>query len=187
MLKKILLSAFFFLITNLNVIAQEVSVSTLRIGPFKLEMPLVEVEEIANKKFNEAQIKQNASNYENWISIVKDGVTYKVGFEEIYNENEKAPKKYRICRVKCNNKTAKTKSGITIGMNKIEVFKILDAQNLEYHYSKYYERDENGKRTDKKSLEYITIEDTDASKVLNIRLEEGVIFEFSLEYGQDGC
>jgi hypothetical protein len=169
-----------------NIFAQDNYASTLKLGPFKLGMHLEQAEILINRQISVSEAKLTANDYEKWTKATIAGVTYSIGFSPEYNEDEEAPKKYTIARVKCADPSIKTKSGIAIGMSKLQAFKILDDQKLDYTYTKYTETDDKGNKTGKVH-EHITITDDKAGKALSMELKEGKIINFSLEYGGDGC
>ena len=170
--------------------AQDNYASTLKMGAFKLGQNLEQVEEILSKNISESEAKLYSENYEKWYRVTHEGISYAMGFEIIYNENasqdenDNAPKRYKLSRIKCKDDAIKTKSGINIGMNKMQAFKILDQLNIDYNYSKYSELDDNGK---KNGIVHESITITDEGRVLELEMKAGEIINFILQYGGDGC
>jgi hypothetical protein len=159
--------------------------STGRIAQFKLGMNLEQMEAIIERKISTDEAKLVSENYEKWISATWNGILFQFGFDYEYEENPLADKKFHLSRVKCSDARIKTKSGISIGMHKLEVFRILDEQKIDYTYSKFAELDEGGKKNGK-YYETLTVTD-DAGKTLLFNFKDGNIISFVLEYGADGC
>jgi hypothetical protein len=188
LIKAFFLVGIIFLLGNNIINAQDINASTIKIGPFYLEMKMNEVEKIIGEKI---QKKKNAKDdyaaYQD-LKIVHQGIVYTMSFYEDYNLDEKAPKKYILASVKSEDSRIKTKSGIAIGMSKAAIMQILGEQNIEYSYSKWFDYDENGKVTTK-LRENLSINDTKASRSLILTMEKGKVVGFELGYGgeEGGC
>lgn len=168
-----------------NVKAQDVFASTIKLGPFYLGMAQKEVETILLKKFTAKELQASNDNYDKNIKTTLNGIVFNLGFMAQYDEKGEVTKNYQLTRVTCNDSKIKTKSGIAIGTDKLEVFKILDTQKIGYNYNKYFERDEKQKFNGKVN-EYIIIYDDQAGKSLQLKLNNGKVVLFSLEYSE-GC
>ncbi len=169
-----------------NLQAQDVNASTVRLGPFSINMKATEVEKLSNRKLSLKELKGQDEDYNKMIDVMVDNVIYQLHFYPGYNEQGASDGSYILSRVKCEDKRMKTKSGITIGQNKIDIITQLSGMNISFDFNKYQNYDTDGKPT-KLFSEQITIRDTDAgsSLILNISKEKIISFELFLQEG--GC
>ncbi len=168
-----------------HVSAQEISASTGKIGPFFLEMKQAEIEKICNKKFTINELADVSNNYEKTIEVQVNGVAYAIDFVPYYNDNGEKENSYNLCRVVCKDKNIKTKSGISVGMNKFEVLKKLNTMNIGFEFSKYLRYDNNGIAT-RTFSEFIKINDAQSGRALTINIVNEVVQSFEL-YIDEGC
>lgn len=107
-------------------IAQSYELSTLKIGEFKLNMPIHNAEAIANKKLK-LPIKENDYNGDNFIDYHGERIV--VSISKNY-EADQLPDQYIIQSISTQSPKFKTKSGLGIGSTKedlIQVFKHFQA------------------------------------------------------------
>ena len=185
---KLKIFVLFFTILSLveSVHAQTVFASTLKIGPFSLDMKNDAVDKIIGKKLSKAELKDNTENYEKMIDVNVGGVLYKLDFNNNYNKDGDLVGTYKLAKIKCNDAKVVTKSGIAIGMDKYDVLKKLDGMNIAFRFIKYSEYDNDGKPTNK-FKEYIEISDRTAYSVLSLEIENSKITGFEVSYQEDGC
>jgi hypothetical protein len=182
LLIKLLLPILFFV--SYSVQAQDKIASTGRIGPFKLNVSVEQIEEILGVKISRSAIKITADNYEKWYQITHDGVDYALGFKKYESEDNSNKSGFQLERIKCKDVSVTTKSGITIGNTKLEAFAILDQLGVDYRFSKYTEVDDDGRKTNVTS-EHIFISDN--GQVLTLEIKNGKIYGFTLSIEECGC
>lgn len=173
------------LLFSKNSTAQDVIASTIKLGPFSLEMKLTEVEKICNKKFSKAELKIPTEEYEKTMTVVANGVKYELRFKDSYNKDGNKDGGFEITGVKSTDSKLKTKSGIAIGMNKYEIIKKLDGMNIGFEYRKYPKYDKDGNTT-KAFIETITINDTQAGRSLTLNIKNEKVESFELFF-DEGC
>jgi hypothetical protein len=182
-MKKVIV--FVCLIFAFNAIkAQDVLASTLKIGPFSLDMKLKDVEAITLKKIEIAAIEKSIKDYKP-IEVLLNSVKFKLTFFETYSDKGERTGEYKVYRIECNDSRVKTKSGITYGMDRNDLLQLVNKMDIAYTFSKYNEYDDNGKPT-KKFNETLTIFDSQAGKTLYIRLKDGKVSGFEIGY-EEGC
>jgi hypothetical protein len=179
----ILLLSIFAILKTTN--AQEAYASTMKIGPFSLDMKDADVNKICEKKISNTQFKNSTENFEKKAKVNVNGIEYKLGFSNSYDKDGNLDGKFNLVRVESKDQKIKTKSGIAIGMDKFEVLKKLDGMNISYLFNKFFKYDD-GNPTNKIS-EYIEIRDSKTYSTLTLEIENGKISGYVLEFVQDGC
>lgn len=180
----ILFFAIFALLKTTS--SQQVFASTIKIGPFSLDMKNAEVDKICGRKISKVELKNSAENFEKMVEVVVDDINYKLRFYEDYNDKGEPNGNYKLTSIKCVSGNIKTKSGITVGMNKYDVLKKLDEMNISFHFYKNKEYDNEGKPKNK-FYEMIEIIDSDAYRTLTLEITNDKISGFVLSYQEDGC
>jgi hypothetical protein len=165
--------------------AQDILASTMKIGSFYLGMKHTEIEKMSSKKFTTTELKTISDDYEKTTYVMVNGVKYTFDFYPTYNDDGKLDGTYTLSKVLCADSKVKTKSGISIGMDKFDVLKKLNTMNISFEFSKYTKYDKDGKPT-KYFKEYIRINDTQAGKSLTLNIENDKIQSFELYY-EEGC
>lgn len=183
MMKKVLIICL-FTVTTIAGKAQDIVASTLKIGPFALDMKLQDVEAITLKKYKIEVIKKSIEDYKP-IEAQINGVKFKLTFFENYDEKGNGTNNYKLYRIECSDSKVKTKSGITYGMDRNTLLQMVSKMDVGYTFSKYQEYDNDGKPT-KKFNETLSIYDSQAGKTLTIRLKEGKVSSFEIGY-EEGC
>jgi hypothetical protein len=181
---KKLLFLCFFISSVLASKAQDIIASTLKIGPFALDMKLQDVEAITLKKYSTATIKKSIEDYKP-IEVQLNGVKFKLTFFENYDEKGNNTNTYKVYRIECSDSKVKTKSGIMYGMDRNTLLQLVGKMDIGYTFSKYQEYDNDGKPT-KKFNETLSIYDSQAGKTLTIRLKDGKVNSFEIGY-EEGC
>lgn len=166
--------------------AQDINASTVRLGPFYINMKATEVEKLSNRKLSAKELKEQDENYNKMIDVMVDNVIYQLHFYPGYNDQGISDGSYILSRVICEDKRLKTKSGIAVGQNKIDIIKQLSGMNINFDFSKYLQYDDDGKPT-KNFVEQITIRDNDASSVLILNIKNEKIISFELYLQEGGC
>ncbi len=165
--------------------AQDVLASTIKIGSFYLGMKHTEIEKMSTKKFTTTELKTLSDDYEKTTDVMVNGVKYTFDFYPTYTTDAKLDGTYTVSKIICGDSKVKTKSGITIGMNKFEVLKKLNGMSISFEFNKYTKYDNDGKPT-KYFKEYIRINDTQAGKSLTLNIENDKVHSFELYY-EEGC
>ncbi len=189
MKQKKLFKLFFVILLCFNIsglIAQDIMASTIKIGPFYLDMKQAEVESIILKKLATKELKDSYQDFNKDIIVTVNNTKFKLGFNSEYDNKGEPNGKYLVSRVHCDDINIKTKSGIKIGMAKAEIMSILDKLKIGYSYYKSLKYNNEGKLTNT-FIEYFTIFDEKAGKSLTVDLKEGRVVSFSLNYSEDGC
>jgi hypothetical protein len=169
-----------------NLQAQDITASTIKIGPFYIDMNASEVESIILKKLSTKELKASYEDFRKDIIVTVNDAKFKLGFATEYNANGEPNGKYKVSRVHCEDKNVKTKNGIKVGMSKTETMAILDKLKIGYSYYKSLKYSDDGKLTNT-FIEYFTIFDEKAGKSLTVDLDNGKVISFSLSYSEDGC
>ena len=178
--------AIFICFTCFNkVFAQELNASTIKLGPFSLDMKNTDVDKICGKKIPIAELKKASEDYEKALTVTVNGVKYSLDFYKNTDGDGKEDGTFTLTKIKCSDGKMKTKSGITVGMEKFAVLKKLDEMNVGFEFYKNLNYDNDGKPTNK-FYEYIKIYDTKAGKTLTLNLEVGKVKSFELYY-DEGC
>jgi hypothetical protein len=185
MKQKFLLLAFTTIAFSFTSTAQDIVASTIKIGQFYLGMKHTEIEKISTKKFTTTELKTLSDDYEKTTDVMVNGVKYTLDFYPTYSNEGKLDGTYTLSRVVCADSKVKTKSGITVGMDKFEVLKKLNSMNISFEFNKYTKYDNDGKPT-KFFKEYIKINDTQAGKSLTLNIENDKVQSFELYY-EEGC
>lgn len=184
---KILLCFFIFSFTFSIAKAQDVNASTLKLGSLYLEMNLKEVEKVTGQKISIKEVIKSDENYYYNVKVIFQGIVLELGFNKIYNENATATNEFWVSRLKSSDSKLKTKSGITIGMKRSQIFEILDKQGTAYQYNKMPAYDKEGLPTNVLE-ESLNILDIKANRSLILLMQNGKVVGFQLGYGHsDGC
>lgn len=165
--------------------AQDVNASTVRLGPFYINMKATEIEKLSNRKLNAKELKEQEENYNKMIDVMVDNVIYHLHFYPGYND-QGTDGTYVLSRVISEDKRLKTKSGITIGQNKIDIISRLSKMDINFDFSKYRKYNDDGIPT-KDFVEQITIRDNDASSVLILNISNDKVVSFELYLQEGGC
>ena len=179
-----ILIVLFFGFTN-SLFSQELTASTLKLGPFSLDMKNTDVDKICGKKITVIELKKASEDYEKALVVTVNGVKYSLDFYKNTDGDGKEDGTFTLTKIKCSDSKMKTKSGIAIGMEKFAVLKKLDEMNVGFEFYKNLNYDNDGKPTNK-FYEYIKIYDTKAGKTLTLNLEDGKVKSFELYY-DEGC
>ncbi len=180
-MKKTIILALFTLAFTV-VFAQDIPVSTLKIGPFFVGQKLAEVETLIGKKLNKKEVKTATDDYLKSMKVMYMNAIFDIDF---YESVENDLPTFFIQRVTCSDSRLATKSGIKIGANKFELIKKLDEMGLSFEFSKYGELDDNGKSKGT-FTETISIHDYMAGKSLTLTIKNNVVVEFTV-FMNEGC
>lgn len=179
-----LLLAVFTLFNTAN--AQPPYASTMKIGPFSIDMKNEEVDKICGKKIPLALLKESDKDYKKMVDVVVDFVNYSLRFYQEYDKDGKETNSYKVISIKTVSSNITTKSGIAIGMDKFDVLKKLDGMNISYRFYKNREYNDDGKITNN-FYETIEIVDSEAYKTLTLEISSGKVSAFVLSNQEDGC
>lgn len=153
--------------------AQNFEMSTLKIGPYKLNMSLDEAEKLAGKQLIISSEK-NDYNGDNFINY--NGETIIIRPSENYYE-ENPTNKYIISSLSTQSPKFKTKSGIGIGSTKEELFQAFK-NYAAFYYSDGY--DDEGNRNGKEG--FFSLSDIDAGTEMMFNLKNNRVTEITINY-----
>ncbi|RQO32663.1 hypothetical protein DBR32_00910 [Taibaiella sp. KBW10] len=166
---------------TVNTFAQQANmeVSTLRIGPFKINMDKAEAESNAHKPLLTAK----ESNQYNGETVVKyNNELLKVTINLQYN-GENKPEKETVTNLSTTSNKFRTKSGMGIGSTRSELLNTYkDFSNFEV----FAAWEENGEGRSK-TISYFVLKDLDASTALSFKLVNNVVVEISVYMDEGGC
>lgn len=150
-------------------------ISTLRIGPFTLNMNAEAADKIAGKKLfvDERNYAPNHINYYGEIVSVTLYETYQ-------SENEE--RKRHIANIATSSRKFRTKSGLGVGSTKDQ---LIDAYRGFSSFSVYPGWNDDG--TANKSESFFTLTDNDANTVLSFRMKDSTVVEVSVYNDEGGC
>ena len=155
--------------------AQEnIEVSTLRIGPFKVFMPKAEAETIAGVKLS------NNANGEKKNMVKYNGETIQIDIFDNYI-NEANPSVPSVTYMTTKSKKFKTKSGIGVGSTRDD---LINAYRNYPNFSVRQDWDDNSKPI--KDSGYFTLEDSQAGTQLSFKFVNNIVTEISV-YLNEGC
>lgn len=151
-------------------------VSTLRIGPFKINMSEKDAIELARKPL----LRPLEENSYNGTTTVKyNNELIKVTLGNDYSNNETS---YIVQGLSTTSSKFRTKSGIGIGSTKEELLNTY--KNLS-HFEMRPGYDDEGKR--KTSEAYFSVYDDDAATVLTFKIVDNEVVELSVLPAYEGC
>ncbi len=179
-MKKIPTTLFFVLIFCLFANAQSPAdvISTMRIGPFKINMPKTEVEKIIGQK-----LIRNEGGYVDSAVFNYGNTNYIVVFNQEYvEEGSKLPKLWKIYSISSSNTKLKTKSVIGIGSTKAQILQAYDKYDLTISNDYSYKEKENPK--DK--VQFITLSDGEAGTQITFTTENRVVTKIEISVFE-GC
>jgi hypothetical protein len=157
------------LVTTLNLKAQDANViSTMRMGIFKLKFTTAEIEKAMGQKIMVTH-KQDA--YLDTAKVIYNQANYILSFSKRYNEDRFAPEVWELYAVSSTDTPLKTKSGIGINNTKAEILSTYDKNSLRIKNDWDYK--EKGNTKDK--IQFITLDDYEASTTLAFKTENRII------------
>ncbi len=142
-------------------------ISTMRMGPFKLNMYKADVEKITGTQL----IATDHDDYLDTVNVAYSNSNYTLVFNREYNENEKAPVKMKLYSIISSNTALKTKSGIGLGSTKAQILAAYDKFDINIYNDYQYKEKKNAK--DK--IQYITLQDFDAGTQIMFTTENRVV------------
>lgn len=161
-----------------STIAQDLSVSTLKMGPYSLKMKVEDAEKIAERKLI---VPSKENEYSSETVLFLNGERIKITTtQDYYNPgNEKG---FAIAMLSTTSKKFKTKSNIGVGSTKDELIRTYKDY---LSYSVYPEWDESGHPS--KTISYFNLEDMEAGSTLVFKLVNNVVVEITISYYEGGC
>lgn len=142
-------------------------ISTMRMGPFKLNMYKTDVEKITGTPL----VAIDKDDYLDTVKVVYNNSNYTLVFNREYNENDHAPIKMKLYSIISTNTTLKTKSGIGLGSTKAQILAAYDKFDINI-YNDYQYKD---KKNAKDKIQYITLQDFDAGTQIMFTTENRVV------------
>jgi hypothetical protein len=144
-------------------------ISTMRMGPFKINSYKPDVEKIVGSKL----IAIDKDDYYDTVKVTYSNSNYTLVFSNEYNEDPKAPVRMRLVSIISSNTTLKTKSGIGLGSTKAQILAAYDKFDIDIYNDYGYKEKKNAK--DK--IQYITLQDFDAGTQIMFTTENRVVTE----------
>lgn len=160
--------------------AQDVtSISTLRMGPFKLGSKVAEVETVVGSKIKLKPIKDDAWEYDT-VLVTYNTANYRLVFSIEQDQNNNKYKK--LNSIYSANTALKTKSSIGIGNNKAQILLAYDKYNLSI-YNDWQYLDKNNP---KDKIQFINLNDVDAGTVIRFTTVDRTVTGIELSYMEEG-
>jgi hypothetical protein len=147
-------------------------ISTMRMGPFKLNSYKTEVEKITGNKL----VAIDKDDYYDSVKIAYNNSNYTLVFSNEYNEDPKAPAKMRLVSITSSNTSLKTKSGIGLGSNKAQILAAYDKFDINI----YNDYDYKAKKNAKDKIQYITLQDYEAATQIMFTTENRVVTQITV-------
>lgn len=154
-------------------------VSTLRIGPFKINMDKSEAESYARKPLLTAK---ESNQYNGETTVKYNNELLKVNINSQY-DGENKPEKEVITNLSSTSTKFRTKSGMGIGSSRSELINTYkDFSNFEV----FTGWEENGEGRSK-TTSYFVLKDVDAGTALSFKLVNNIVVEISVYIDEEGC
>lgn len=180
-MKKSILLIISFLIASLSFGQNVLSVTTSRMGPFKILMKKCDVEKVLNKKL---QLKFDKNNNPLPVDVNYKDINLKFEFSnQSFNEN---PDSLEIFTISTKDTRVKTPSGLGVGNTKMH---LINAYSDKYEiniYSPYEQNHSTGEYEKSKLKRRFSLNDNELSTHLNFDMMNNEVVEISLEY-YEGC
>jgi len=141
-------------------------ITTLRMGPFKLNATPAEVEKVIGKK-----IELHHKEYVDTVDVNYSGIAFTLVFSQEYNEDAKKPALWKLYAVSSAATPLKTKSLIGIGSTKTAILQAYDKYDVTIYND--YEYKEKGNAKDK--IQFIHLMDSDAGTEILFTTENRVV------------
>lgn len=155
------------------VTAQDFEVSTLRIGPYKINMNSDEADKFGAKLTQTDYEPKNIAKYK--------GETILIAASKYYDESGKETNKSVIQGISTTSKKFKTKSGVGVGSTKDEV---INAYKNYPSYSVYPGWDDKGNQ--QKNVSNFVLNDSDAGTTLTFKMVNNIVTELWVSINE-GC
>jgi hypothetical protein len=140
-------------------------ISTLRLGAFKINSSVSEIEKIIGGKIS---LPVNKDDYFDTTKLRYNNSDVTLVFNRAYQENEKAPPVWKLYAAISENTRLKTKGGVGIGSTKAEVLLAYDKMDLNI-YNDYYYKEKNNP---KDKIQMIVLKDYDADTAITLTTED---------------
>lgn len=152
--------------------AQSFDISTLRLGTYKLKMPVAEAQQIAQKNLT---VPSESNDYTGATTVDYYGENIVVTIGKSYDASGTGPATEAIIGISTQSPKFKTKSGIGIGSTYTEVFNAYKALNS---FTKYPEYDDNGSLI-KNSFQF-SINDLDANTAIQFKFVNNKVVKITV-------
>lgn len=153
--------------------------STLRIGPFKINMDKSEAEALAHKPLLTAT-EQN--EYKGETVVKYNNELLKVTINQQY-DGEDQQQKELITNLSTNSSKFRTKSGMGVGSTRYELLNTYkDYSNFEVFAGWEEESDSRSK-----TISFFVLKDGDAMTALSFKMVNNVVVEINIFIDEGGC
>lgn len=168
MIKKIGVSILLLAGMHFFVAAQVATdvISTLRMGPFKLNTAKADIEKAIGQK-----LPSRSKEYFDTAEVNYGGVKYRLVFNQEYTEDPKKPAPWKLYGVSSSGTTMKTKSLIGIGSTKAEILQAYD----KFDITIYNDYDYKNKGNTKDKIQFINLQDFDAGTQITFTTENRIV------------
>ena len=162
--------------------SNELQVSLSGIGGIRLGMSIADVEKITGQKIN-TKLGKGAGDYAmDTISITFKGASIEIVFNNQYIDQQKY--EVMVYAMTCSSSLCKTKSGISIGDDKIKVVTTYDTYAMEIY--PYIEDVGNGEYKPSKTKSTITLHGQEENGVIIFNLTNNKVVSFTVSVFE-GC
>lgn len=155
----------------------EMTISTVRVGPYKINMKQAEAEKIAGKKL---KIPTEANEYNGTTLVNYNNETLEITLGEYYENENSAP--MTIQSIGTQSPLFSTLSGIKIGSTKDELF---NAYKNFSNFSMHPKWNEDG--TYSKTESFFSINDDTNQTTLTFSIKNGKVSKIELSILFEGC
>ena len=142
-------------------------ISTLRMGPFKINSYKPDVEKNVGTKL----VAIDKDDYYDTVKVVYNNSNYTLVFNNEYNDDAKSPIKMRLVSIISNNTTLKTKSGIGLGSTKAQILAAYDKFDINIYNDYQYKE----KKNPKDKIQFVALQDFDAGTQIMFTTDNRVV------------
>jgi hypothetical protein len=160
----------------------DLQVSLSGIGGIRLNMSIADVEKVTGQKIN-SKLGKGAEDYAmDTVSVTFKGAAIQIIFYNQYTDQQKS--EVSVYSITCSSASCKTKSGITIGDDKIKIVSTYDTYYMEI--APYIEDLGNEQYKPSKIKSTITIHGQDENGVIIFNLNNNKVTSFTVSVFE-GC
>lgn len=168
MMKKFCCSILLFTVIHFFAVAQSATdvISTMRMGPFKLNTVKADIEKAIGQK-----LQSRSKEYFDTAEVTYGGVKYTLVFNQEYSEDPKKAAPWKLYGVSSAATPLKTKSLIGIGSTKAEILQAYD----KFDITIYNDYDYKTKGNAKDKIQFINLQDFDAGTQITFTTENRIV------------
>jgi len=178
----LLLAIVFKSIFGFSQNSNDLQVSISGIGGIRLSMSIADVEKIINQKINSKLAKGAADYAMDTVSVTFKGAAIEIIFYNQYTDQQRS--EVSVYAITCSSPSCKTKSGISIGDDKLKIVSTYDTYYMEI--APYIEDLGNEQYKPSKTRSTITIHGQDENGVIIFNLNNNKVSSFTVSVFE-GC